>query len=125
MKPEVYRNYNEFSALVVNTLLDMVRRTKGSVVTFNPKKVAVLAGIDTHPVVLTLVKDVIERLREKGLVTVFGRSKHGIKYAVHKESPLWSLAKEGFSVSPSNPFDFDNLLLKVRVRGRFKSQATY
>lgn len=118
MKPEIYRNYNEFSALIVNTLLDMVRRTKGTVVTFNPKKVAVLAGIDTHPVILTLVKDVIERLREKGLVTVFGKSKHGIKYAIHRDSPLWSLAKEGFTVSPSNPLDLDSLLLRVRVRSR-------
>lgn len=118
MKPEVYRNYNEFSALIINTLLDMIRRTKGSVVTFNPKKIAVLAGINTHPVVLTLVKDVIERLQERGLVSVLGKSKHGIKYVVHRESPLWSLAKEGFSVSPSSLWGLDDFLPRVRVRSR-------
>lgn len=121
MKSEVYRNYNEFSALVVNAMLDMIRRTKGSLVTFNAKKVAVLAGIDTHPVVLTLVKDVIERLREKGLVTVFGKSKHGIKYAIHRDSPLWSLAKEGFTISPSSMAsldEIDGVLLRARIKSR-------
>jgi len=93
----VYRDYNEFSALVLNTLLEMIRRTRGSLVTFHPKKIAVLAGIDTHPVILTLVKDVLEGLREKGLISLAGKSKHRVKYAVTKSSPLWALAKEGTS----------------------------
>jgi hypothetical protein len=75
----------------------MIRRTRGSLVTFNPKKIAVLAGIDTHPVILTLVKDVLEGLREKGLISLAGKSKHRVKYAVTKSSPLWALAKEGYT----------------------------
>ena len=114
----MYRDYNAFSALVINTLLEMIRRTKGSLITFNPKKIAVLAGIDTHPVMLTLVRDVVERLREKGLVSVYGRSKHGIKYAVHRDSPLWVLAKEGYAVPPGNPFDLENVPLRAYIRGR-------
>ena len=112
----MYRDYNAFSALVINTLLEMIRRTRGSLVTFNPKKIAVLAGIDAHPVILTLVRDVVERLREKGLVSVYGKSKHGIKYAVHRGSPLWTLAKEGYTVSPSNLLDLENVLIRARAK---------
>lgn len=73
----------------------MIATTKGSMLTFNAKKIASEAGLPTHPVVLTLIKEVIEQLREQGLVRRLSRTAHGVKYAVSRESPLWVLAKHG------------------------------
>jgi hypothetical protein len=123
MKTGVYRNYNEFSALVLNTLLEMIRRTRGSLVTFNPKKIAVLAGIDTHPVILTLVKDVLEGLREKGLISIAGKSKHGVKYAVTKSSPLWALAKEGYTFTVATLPDLERIGIMASAQTRRTSLA--
>lgn len=91
--PEIYKDYERLQRTVLATLAKMIRSTKGSMLTFNAKKIAVLAGLPTHPVVLTLIKDVIEQLGEKGLVRRVSRSSHGVKYAISKESPLWALAK--------------------------------
>uniref|UniRef100_A0A7C4BAQ4 DNA-binding protein n=1 Tax=Thermofilum pendens TaxID=2269 RepID=A0A7C4BAQ4_THEPE len=118
MKTGVYRNYNEFSALVLNTLLEMIRRTKGGLVTFNPKKIAVLAGIDTHPVILTLVKDVLEGLRERGLINIAGKSKHGVKYSVTKNSPLWALAKEGYMFTAATVADLERISVMASAQKR-------
>jgi len=97
--PEIYKDYERLQRTVLATLARMIRTTKGSMLTFNAKKIAVLAGLPTHPVVLTLIKDVIEQLGEKGLVRRVSRSSHGVKYAISKESPLWALAKLGESPS--------------------------
>lgn len=110
----VYRDYNEFSVRVVQALLEMIRHTRGSIITFNAKKVAVFAGIDTQPVVLTLVKDVLERLREKDYVVVLGKTKHGVKYAVKKDTPLWVLAKSYEKVVIRNLEDLNMILEKVQ-----------
>jgi hypothetical protein len=95
--PEIYKDYERLQRTVLVTLAKMIRATKGSMLTFNAKKIAVLAGLPTHPVVLTLIKEVIEQLNEKGLVRRISRSSHGVKYAVNKESPLWLAAKLGDS----------------------------
>lgn len=91
--PDIYRDYEKLQSAVLTTLMKMIRATKGSMLTFNAKKIAVLAGLPTHPVVLTLIKEVIEQLREKGLVRRISRTSHGVKYAVNRDSPLWRLAK--------------------------------
>lgn len=78
--------------------------------TFNAKKIAVLAGLPTHPVVLTLIKEVIEKLREEGLVRRVSRTTHGVKYSVSKDSPLWPLAK-----LDEAPLSLDALVAKVRT----------
>lgn len=93
--PEIYKDYERLQHTVLVTLAKMIRSTKGSMLTFNAKKIAVLAGLPTHPVVLTLIKDIIEQLNEKGLVRRISRSSHGVKYAVSRESPLWAAAKLG------------------------------
>lgn len=86
--------------------------------TFNPKKIAVLAGIDTHPVMLTLVKDVLEGLREKGFINVAGRSKHGVKYAVTKNSPLWILAKEGYTFTTLSFTELEQINILASAKAR-------
>ena len=107
----LYRNYDEFSAHVVQAIMEMIRGARGSMVTFNAKKVALIARalrppgteLEIKPVVLTLVKDVLERFRERGYLEVLGKTKHGVKYAVRKDSPLWRLAKNYGRVSEVTP----------------------
>lgn len=93
--PDIYRDFSYLQRIVLDTLGKMISTTKGSMLTFNAKKIASEAGLPTHPVVLTLIKEVIEQLREQGLVRRLSRTAHGVKYAVNKESPLWILAKHG------------------------------
>ncbi len=89
----LYRDYNEFRATVIGSLADLIRRTKGNMLTFTAKKVAVNAGLPPQPILLTLVKDVLEALTREGLISRFSRSSHGTKYVVTRDSPLWKLAK--------------------------------
>ncbi len=90
----IYRDYDEFKFLIVSTLMKMIKHTRGNVLTFNTKKIAVYANIETHPVILTLVKDVLENLRKEGYIRRLGKSRHGIKYMINRDSPLWKAAKD-------------------------------
>ena len=99
----------------VQTILDMIKKSRGSLVTFNAKKIAVLANIETQPVILTLVKDVLEKLRERGCLEVLGKTKHGTKYAVKKGSPLWVLAKNYDRIVLRSLEDLNLLLEKIPV----------
>lgn len=101
---------------MILTLLEMIRHTKGGMITFNSKKIAVLAGIDTHPVVLTLIKDVLEQLKEREYIFEVGRTKHGIKYSVTRESPLWALAKSYDKITLRNLEDLDEIVRKFVLR---------
>ncbi|RLE88820.1 MAG: hypothetical protein DRJ96_01510 [Thermoprotei archaeon] len=93
--PDVYQDYEGLQRMVVAALAKMIRSTKGTMLTFNAKKIAVMAGLPTHPVVLTLIKEVIEQMRARGLVRRISRSSHGVKYAITRDSPFWLLAKAG------------------------------
>ncbi len=114
-KRNVYRNYDTFRALIISTLAEMIQRTKGNMLTFNSKKVAILADIDTHPVILTLVKDVLEDLRRRGYINYMGRSKHGVKYVVNSRSPLWKAAKEGGIESVARLLQLGEAVAKLKV----------
>ncbi len=113
----VYRNYDEFRLLIIRTLCEMVTKTKGNMLTFNSKKIAILAGIDTHPVILTLIKDVLEGLRRRGLIKIMGRSRHGTKYMIDKKSPLWILAKNGVEITNETLMNIEYVLAEVRRNG--------
>jgi hypothetical protein len=93
----------------------MIKKSRGSLVTFNAKKIAVLANIETQPVVLTLVKDVLEKLRERGYLEVLGKTKHGVKYAVRRDTPLWVLAKNYDKVVFRSLDDLNLILEKMAV----------
>ncbi|MEM1508992.1 MAG: hypothetical protein QXN22_04190 [Thermofilaceae archaeon] len=93
--PDIYRDYDELQQAVLEALLKLIKATKGSMLTFNAKKLAVVAGLPTHPVVLTLIKDVVEQLQAKGFVQRISQSSHGVKYAITQDSPLWVIAKSG------------------------------
>ena len=90
----IYRNYDELKYLVVKTIMTLIKRTKGSVITFTAKKIAVHADIPTHPVVLTLVKDVLDNLKREGYIRKLARTSHGTKYIVEKTSSLWRASKD-------------------------------
>ncbi|MCD6509205.1 MAG: hypothetical protein J7L11_02280 [Thermoprotei archaeon] len=79
--------------VALRALIELIANTKGSCMTFTPKKVAIQAGLDTKPVTLTVVKYVLEKLRKEGLVKVW-RSSRRMRYMVTKESPLWQEAKK-------------------------------
>lgn len=89
----IYRNYDELKFIVVSTIMNLIKRTKGNVLTFTAKKIAVHAGIQSHPVVLTLIKDVLENLRREGYIRRLARTSHGTKYIVDRNSALWRAAK--------------------------------
>jgi len=76
----------------------MIKRTRGTCLTFTPKKVAKVAGLDTKPVTLSVVKYVIEKLRPLG-IDIYKTSSHGVKYIIHNTSPLWQKAKESEVIS--------------------------
>ncbi len=93
----LYRNYSDVVKLVLSSLQYLIKTARGSCVTVNCKKVAVLANVEPQPVLLTVIKDVLERLREKGLVEKYITSSQ-VKYRVNKESPLWKVCKQARSV---------------------------
>jgi len=89
-KDVLYKSYEEVKALVVLSIAKLIRRTKGSAITFTAKKIAVAAGLPAQPIVLTLIKDVLENLCSEGLVEVYSKTSHGVKYMITRDSPLWS-----------------------------------
>ncbi|MCD6457578.1 MAG: hypothetical protein B6U95_05470 [Thermofilum sp. ex4484_82] len=89
----LYRSYDEIKALVVITIISLIRKTKGSAITFTAKKIAVSAGLPAQPVILTLVKDILENLSREKLIKVYSKTSHGVKYMITKSSALWLIAK--------------------------------
>ncbi len=90
----LYSDYNEVKFVVVSTLMDLIKRTKGNMLTFTSKKIAVHAGLPPQPILLTLVKDVLENLRKEGLIRRYKKTSHGVKYMIDSQSPLWKAAKD-------------------------------
>jgi len=92
--PSLYSDYNELKFIVVTTLMDLVKRTRGNMLTFTSKKLAVHAGLPPQPILLTLIKDVLENLRREGMIRRYKRTSHGVKYMIDSQSPLWKAAKD-------------------------------
>ena len=88
-------SYFEIERIVMETLQDMIRRTRGTCMTFTPKKIAKRAGLSTKPVTLSIVDHVLQTLSEKGLIQFYHKGWHGKKYIIHNTSPLWIKVKEG------------------------------
>jgi len=94
----VYKNYEDIKLMVISAIMNLISRTKGSCITFTSKKLAQIAGLPTQPVLLTIIRDVLENLRKDGLIIRYSRTSHGVKYMITKESPLWAytISGEGF-----------------------------
>jgi len=99
--------YHEIERLTLKALTELIRSARGTCVTFSCKKLAKMAKLSTKPVTLTLVREVLEKLREKGLISIYRATSHGIKYIVTKDSPIWPLLKE------DDPLDLKDLLDKI------------
>jgi len=78
--------------VIYRAILEMIANARGSCVTFTCKKVAKRARLDTKPVTLTVVRYVIDKLLEEGMVEYWSRGRR-TKFIVHSTSPLWSIAK--------------------------------
>ena len=82
-----------------------IKYARGSCVSFTPKKILEYANADnavTIPVVLTLVKHVLRRLSDIGLLEV-DESRSIVRYRVCKNSRLWEVAKS--SETPDGMFE--------------------
>ena len=77
----------------IEALAELIRRQKGGCLTFTCKHLARLAGLDTKPVTLTLIREVIEELRRRGWLEIYKISSHGIKYKITCKSPAWKILK--------------------------------
>ncbi|RLE82321.1 MAG: hypothetical protein DRJ51_01580 [Thermoprotei archaeon] len=90
-----YRDYEKLRLTVISILVDLIRRSRGTCITFTGKKIAILAGLSPQPVLLTVVKSILEELRRERLISRYSRSSHGIKYIITRDSPLWQVVKSG------------------------------
>jgi len=100
----VYRSYEEIKLMVVSAIVNLIARTKGTCLTFTSKKLAQVAGLPTQPVLLTIVRDVLENLRREGLIVRYSKTSHGVKYMITKDSPLWAYAVSGECVELRTPY---------------------
>lgn len=70
---------------------------RGSCVSFTPRRVLEFGGVDTTaPVALTLVKHILEKLVEAGLMQK-DDSRARTRYILCKNSPLWQKLRGGDS----------------------------
>lgn len=89
-----YANFDKITSIVAEGIWNAIKYARGTCVSFTPKKVLEYANIkDTLPVVLTLVKHVLEELVKKGLIEK-DTSRSITRYRICKTSELWSLCKE-------------------------------
>jgi len=114
----LYSDYEELKFLVVSALMDLIRRTRGNMITFTSKKVAVHAGLPPQPILLTLVKDVLENLRKEGLIKRYKKTSHGVKYMVNSKSPLWKAAKDRRLIATLETPYLKPVLARIKKAGR-------
>lgn len=88
-----YGNYEELKKSVLEALMLIIRRTRGNCVTFTSKKIAITASLPPTPVLLTVIRDILEGLHKNGLISRYSKSSHGVKYMVTSSSPLWQWAR--------------------------------
>ncbi|MHC1627269.1 MAG: hypothetical protein ACXQTI_00335 [Candidatus Nezhaarchaeales archaeon] len=87
--------FTEIEKKTLKALTELVCSSRGNCITFTCKKLAKMAGLSTKPVTLTLVREVLEELRRQGLITIYKKSRHSVKYMLTKDSPLWKLLEQG------------------------------
>ncbi|RLF17619.1 MAG: DNA-binding protein [Thermoprotei archaeon] len=83
---------SDVERIAVEAVSYLIAKARGSCVTFTPKRVAQVAGLDTKPVTLSVVKYVLEKMRSRGLISIWD-SKRKTRYIVTKDSPLWKIVK--------------------------------
>ncbi len=90
-------DFREIERWVSEALYRAINGAMGSCVSFTPKRLLdYVDRSDVIPVVLTLVKHILEELHKHGLIEK-DQSRSIVRYRVCRDSPLWSLAKGGQS----------------------------
>jgi len=93
-------NLSDFRSVLRTVYVGMhkiVSEARGSCVSFTPRKVLEFGGVDTTaPVALTLVKHILEKLVEAGLMQR-DDSRARTRYILCKNSPLWTKLRGGDS----------------------------
>jgi len=79
--------------MVTDAICKIIAEARGTCVTFTPKRVAIKANLSTKPIALAMIRDIIEDLREKGLLDLLKKTNRHYKYIITKDSPLWKKAK--------------------------------
>jgi len=78
---------------VMSAIFERIARARGSCVTFTVYQLAKQAGLKPRPIVLTVIRSIVEDLMAKGQVQICWRNKRYIRYMVTKDSELWKEAK--------------------------------
>ncbi|ABL88370.1 conserved hypothetical protein [Pyrobaculum islandicum DSM 4184] len=90
-------NLSDFKTVlrtVYTGMRKIVGEARGSCVSFTPRKVLEFGGIDTTaPVALTLVKHILEKLVESGLMQR-DDTRARTRYVLCKNSPLWQKLRD-------------------------------
>jgi len=89
-----YSSYEELKQSVVRAIIKLISRSRGTCVTFTGKKIALTANLPPQPVLLTVIRSILEELRKEGLISRYSGRSHGVRYIVTNNSPLWSLVKK-------------------------------
>ena len=88
-----YADFKNVVKLVARGMWVLVHYTRGSCVAFNGRRLLENAGCDKpYPILLTLVKGILDQLAEKKLLTV-DDSRSIIRYTICNDSPLWNVIK--------------------------------
>ena len=88
--------YEDFEERVLKAIVKLIHQSRGTMVTFTPKKVAKIARVSTRPAYLSVVRYILENLREKGLIELWKKTFHGYRYAITSDSPLWQEVKQKY-----------------------------
>ena len=103
-----YADFKNVINLVARGMWVLVHYTRGSCVAFNGRRILENAGCDKpYPMLLTLVKDILDQLAEKKILTV-DDSRSIKRYTICNDSPLWIKIKEA-----GGPEDVFNYLIEV------------
>lgn len=90
----LYTDFKKIEVLVAEGLWNAIKYARGSCVSFTPKKILEYANVDEAlPVVLTLVKHILEELVKKNLIEK-DSTRSITRYRVCKTSELWRICKE-------------------------------
>ena len=78
----------EIENKVLNALQELINESKGTCVTFTPKRIAKLGGLSTKPVMLTLVREFLDELVKFGFLEHYKVNSKRKVYMVTSKSEL-------------------------------------
>jgi len=99
-----YADIKNIISLIARGLWILVHYTRGSCVAFTQKRLLENAGCnDPLPVLMTIVKDIMNKLVEQKLLTI-DDSRSIKRYTICKDSTLWNVIKR--AEGPEEVFEY-------------------